>query len=260
MLFPGKGEISMHLPDALTIRDMFLGNLDLQLTVDFCLRLLLSCICGGAIGIERSRHFKEAGVRTHIIVCMGAALAMIVSKYGFADLVLDNGAYFPGTKETDPARVAAQVISGISFLGAGVIFKREGLVRGLTTAAGIWITAAIGLAVGSGMLVVGLFTAIVVCVLQILMHKFIFGPDAYATNQLHFTVKNGYDFNHALNLQLEAWNGTVLESAFSRNQEDGTTDYDLTVRRRKEISYTEMKEFIAQHEEIISATNSSAKK
>ena len=110
------------------------------------------------------------------------------------------------------------------------------------------------------MLVVGLFTAIVVCVLQILMHKFIFGPDAYATNQLHFTVKNGYDFNHALNLQLEAWNGTVLESAFSRNQEDGTTDYDLTVRRRKEISYTEMKEFIAQHEEIISATNRSAKK
>ena len=207
MLFPGKGEIHMHLPDALTIRDMFLGNLDLQLTIDFCLRLLLSCICGGAIGIERSRHFKEAGVRTHIIVCMGAALAMIVSKYGFADLVLDNGTYFPGTKETDPARVAAQVISGISFLGAGVIFKREGLVRGLTTAAGIWITAAIGLAVGSGMLVVGLFTAIVVCVLQILMHKFIFGPDAYATNQLHFTVKNGYDFNHALNLQLEAWNG-----------------------------------------------------
>ena len=252
--------MNMHLPDALTIRDMFLGNLDLQLTVDFCLRLLLSCVCGGAIGIERSKHFKEAGVRTHVIVCMGAALAMIVSKYGFADLAMDNGSYFPGIKEADPARIAAQVISGISFLGAGVIFKREGLVRGLTTAAGIWVTAAIGLAVGSGMLVVGLFAALVVCVLQILMHKFIFGPDAYATNQLHFTVKNGYEFNHALNLQLEEWDGTVLESAFSRNQEDGTTDYDLTVRRRKEISYAEMKEFIAKHEEIISATNSSAKK
>jgi hypothetical protein len=110
------------------------------------------------------------------------------------------------------------------------------------------------------MLVVGLFAALVVCVLQILMHKFIFGPDAYATNQLHFTVKNGYEFNHALTKQLEEWDGTVLESAFSRNQEDGTTDYDLTVRRRKEISYAEMKEFIAKHEEIISATNSSAKK
>ena len=244
----------------LTLRDLFLGNLSLPQNIDFCLRLLLACICGASIGVERSRHFKEAGVRTHVIVCMGAALAMIVSKYGFVDLTLAGGDPFPGTRGADPARVAAQVISGISFLGAGVIFKREGLVRGLTTAAGIWITAAIGLAVGSGMLMVGLFTAVVVCVLQVIMHKFIFGPDAYATNQLHFTVKNGYDFNHALNEQMEKWDGTVLESAFALNQEDGTTDYDLTVRRRKEISYAEMKEFIAQHEEIISATNSSAKK
>ena len=244
----------------ITLRELLLGNLDFLQNLDFCLRLLLACICGASIGIERSRHFKEAGVRTHVIVCMGAALAMIVSKYGFVDLTLANGNAFPGTRGADPARIAAQVVSGISFLGAGVIFKREGLVRGLTTAAGIWITAAIGLAVGSGMLMVGVFTAVVVCILQVIMHKFIFGPDAYATNQLHFTVKNGYEFNHALNEQLEKWEGTVLESAFARNQEDGTTDYDLTVRRRKEISYTEMKEFIAQHEEIISATNSSAKK
>jgi len=172
--------MNMHLPDALTIRDMFLGNLDLQLTVDFCLRLLLSCVCGGAIGIERSKHFKEAGVRTHVIVCMGAALAMIVSKYGFADLAMDNGSFFPGTKEADPARVAAQGISGISFLGAGVIFKREGLVRGLTTAAGIWVTAAIGLAVGSGMLVIGLFAALVVCILNALsIRRYIFYQQEY---------------------------------------------------------------------------------
>ena len=244
----------------LTIRDLLLGNLNFTQNLDFCIRLLLACVCGAAIGVERSRHFKEAGVRTHVIVCMGAALAMIVSKYGFVDLTLADGSAFPGTRGADPARVAAQVVSGISFLGAGVIFKREGLVRGLTTAAGIWITAAIGLAVGSGMLMVGLFAALVVCVLQILMHMYIFGPDAYATNQLHFTVKNGHEFNHALTKQLEDWNGTVLESAFSRNQEDGTTDYDLTVRRRSEISYAEMKEFISKHDEIISATNSAAKK
>ena len=243
-----------------TIRDMLLGNLTFTQNLDFCVRLLLACVCGAAIGVERSRHFKEAGVRTHIIVCMGAALAMIVSKYSFVDLTLADGSAFPGTNGADPARVAAQVISGISFLGAGVIFKREGLVRGLTTAAGIWVTAAIGLAVGSGMLVVGLFAALVVCILQVLMHMFVFGPDAYATNQLHFTVKNGYEFNHALTKQLEEWNGTVLESAYSRNQGDGTTDYDLTVRRRSEITYAEMKEFIAKHEEIISATNNSAKK
>lgn len=239
---------------------LLLGELPLSVNLNFCLRLLLACVCGASIGVERSRHFKEAGVRTHVIVCLGAALIMIVSKYGFVDLTASDGSAFAGTRGADPARVAAQVVSGISFLGAGVIFKREGLVRGLTTAAGIWITAGIGLAVGSGMLLIGLFTALVVCILQIMMHKFIFGPDAYATNQLHFTVKNGYEFNHSLNEQLEKWDGTVLESAFSRNQEDGTTDYDLTVRRRKEISYAEMKEFIASHDEIISCTNSSAKK
>ncbi|MCR5136854.1 MAG: MgtC/SapB family protein [Oscillospiraceae bacterium] len=239
---------------------LLLGELPLSANLDYCLRLLVSCVCGAAIGIERSRHFKEAGVRTHVIVCLGAALIMVVSKYGFVDLNFQNDNLFRGMRGTDPARLAAQVVSGISFLGAGVIFKREGLVRGLTTAAGIWITAAIGLAVGAGMILIGMFTTLVVCILQILMHKFIFGPDAYATNQLHFTVKNGHEFNHSLNEQLEKWNGTVMESSFSRNQEDGTTDYDLTVRRRKEISYAEMKEFIAAHDEIISCTNSSAKK
>ena len=122
------------------------------------------------------------------------------------------------------------------------------------------MTAAIGLAVGAGMLLAGFFASVIVCVLQILLHRFVIGQDDYATNQLHFTVKNGYDFNHSLNEQLEKWGGTVLESAFSRDQEDGTTEYDLTVRRKKEISYAEMKEFIAEHDEIISCTTSSTKK
>lgn len=241
-------------------KDVILGNLPLSQNLEFCLRLFLSCICGIAIGIERSRHFKEAGVRTHIIVCVGACLIMIVSKYGFADLTLADGSSFPGTRGADPARVAAQVVSGISFIGAGVIFKREGMVRGLTTAAGIWVTAAAGLAVGAGMLLVGILTVIIVCILQIVLHRFTFGPDSYANNQMHFTVKNGYEFNSSLTKKLAEWNATVLDSSFSRNQEDGTTDYDLTVRRRKEISYAEMKEFIEEHEEIISCTNSAAKR
>ena len=244
----------------LTIHDLMLGSLPLSQNIDFCVRLLLACLCGAAIGVERSRHFKEAGVRTHVIVCMGAALAMIVSKYGFADLLVAAGAEFPGTRGADPARIAAQVVSGISFLGAGVIFKREGLVRGLTTAAGIWVTASIGLAVGSGLMLLGVFAVVVICVLQFLMHKFSFGADTYCTNQLRFTVKNGHEFNHALTEQLADWNGTVIESSFARNQEDGTTDYDLSVRRKKEISYSEMKEFIDKHDEIISATNNAAKK
>ena len=240
----------------------FLGSLSLGQNLDFCLRILVALLCGGAIGIERSRHFKEAGLRTHVIVCVGAALIMVISKYGFADLAADGEA-FPGTHGADPARIAAQVVSGISFLGAGVIFKREGLVRGLTTAAGIWITAGIGLAIGAGMIFLGLIVTVLICVLQILIYRYFSDTDGavtFVSNQLHFTVRNGYDFHQALIEQIDRWHGVVQESAYTRNQEEGTTDYDLIVQRRKEISYAEMKEFITAHDEIISCTNNAARK
>jgi pyridoxine 5'-phosphate synthase PdxJ len=105
-------------------------------------------------------RLKEAGIRTHIIVCVTAALIMLVSKYGFADLNQTTGLETLGSKGADPARVAAQAVSGISFLCAGVIFKVGSSIKGLTTAAGIWMTAGIGLAVGAGMYVVVAFTAV----------------------------------------------------------------------------------------------------
>ena len=233
--------------------------LGLLLPVDeflgFCLRLLLASLCGAAIGFERSRRFKEAGIRTHIIVCCGAALAMIVSKYGFADLTLANGSMFPGTRGADPARIAAQVVSGISFLGAGVIFKNGGTIKGLTTAACLWATAGIGLAVGAGMLVLGVFAAVLVTVMQILLHRYAVGSDAYVANRLQFTVKNGFEFNRSLTKQLEEWGATIAESKIDRRK-DGTTEYDITIRRKQELSYDEMKAFMEAHGEILSASNS----
>ena len=139
------------VPGQETLFQYLIRQFTWQQTLDFFIRILLACICGAAIGFERSRRFKGAGIRTHIIVCCGAALIMIVSKYGFADLTSALGVNFNGTRGADPARVAAQVVSGISFLGAGVIFKNNGVVKGLTTAAGLWVTAGIGLAMGSGM-------------------------------------------------------------------------------------------------------------
>lgn len=223
--------------------------------LDFAFRLILACLFGAAIGFERSRRFKEAGVRTHIIVCCGAALIMIVSKYGFADLTMASGTAFNGTRGADPARVAAQVVSGLSFLGAGVIFKNGSNVKGLTTAAGIWVTGGIGLAVGSGMFLLAFFATVLVSTLQIVMHRHAIGADAYATNRLQFTVKNGYEFNSSLSKQLEEWNAQIAESKIDRHR-DGTTAYDLTVRRKTGISYAEMKAFMDGHEEIISASNS----
>ncbi len=97
------------------------------------------------IGLERELRQKTAGLRTHTLVGVGAAVFMLVSKYGFDDVVSS------GTVSLDPSRVAAQVVSGIGFIGAGVIFVRRAGVRGLTTAAAVWLTAAVGLAAGAGL-------------------------------------------------------------------------------------------------------------
>ena len=239
----------------MTLLEYLNGQFSVMQNLDFCFRMILACLCGAVIGVERSKRFKEAGIRTMVIVCCAAAMIMIVSKYGFADLTSAEGAIFNGTRGADPARVAAQVVSGISFLGAGVIFKNGASVRGLTTAACIWVTAGIGLAIGSGMVVVGIFATILVTGAQYFMHRFAVGADAYATNRLQFTVKNGYEFNQSLTAQLDGWKAQVTESKVTRRK-DGTTDYDLTVRRRNEISYAEMKAFMEQHEEILSGSNS----
>lgn len=219
--------------------------------LDCCCRLAVSCILGMLIGIERSKRFKEAGVRTNIVVCCGAALCMIVSKYGFADL----GGILDGSRTSDPARLAAQVVSGIGFLGAGVIFKNGNTVRGLTTAAVLWFSAVVGLTVGAGMYVMGILAALVNLLLLVVLHRHAIGGDAYAANHLHFIVKNGYDFNGALMNQMELWQAQVTESKVDRRR-DGTTEYDLTVRRRKEIEYAEMKAFMESRDDILSASNS----
>jgi putative Mg2+ transporter-C (MgtC) family protein len=112
----------------------------------------LALVLSAAIGLEREVRQKSAGLRTHTLVGVGAALIMLVSKYGFSDVL--------GTHTVlDPSRVAAQIVSGIGFIGGGLIFVRQDLVRGLTTAAVVWITAAIGMAAGAGLPVLALFAA-----------------------------------------------------------------------------------------------------
>ena len=118
--------------------------------LDLTIRLSMALALGGAIGIEREYRAKEAGFRTHFLVALGSALFCIVSQYGF------------GFDLKDSSRVAAQVVSGIGFLGAGTIIFQKNVVRGLTTAAGLWVTAAIGLACGTGMYVAALATTLMV--------------------------------------------------------------------------------------------------
>lgn len=124
--------------------------------LELVLRLFLALIIGFAIGFERKMRFKEAGIRTHTIVSIGSCLYMIISMFAF------EGA--------DTSRVAAQIVSGIGFLGAGMIFYHKEMVHGLTTAAGIWATAAIGMAAGAGWYILSIVATVLIILLQCIMH------------------------------------------------------------------------------------------
>ena len=112
---------------------------------DFVWRLVLAALLGTIIGLNREYREKEAGFRTHFLVSLGSALMMIVSQYGFSEILTHDGV------SLDPSRIAAQVVSGIGFIGAGTIIFNHQIVRGLTTAASLWATAGIGLTAGAGM-------------------------------------------------------------------------------------------------------------
>ena len=128
---------------------------------EFALRILLAGLLGTAIGFERKNRNKLAGVRTHAIVALGAALIMVVSKYGFYDM-----------DKFDASRVAAQIVSGVGFLGAGIIFVRNNnSVSGLTTAAGIWATAGMGMSMGAGQYFIATISTVMILVMQVVFHR-----------------------------------------------------------------------------------------
>lgn len=139
----------------------------MELFGDFALRLLVAGLMGVLIGLEREYRAKEAGYRTHFLVALGSCLMMIVSQYGFTDVLKAD------LVRLDPSRIAAQVVSGIGFIGAGTIILQKQVVRGLTTAAGIWATGGIGLAIGAGMYAIGVTATLLALVgLELLSHFF----------------------------------------------------------------------------------------
>lgn len=126
------------------------------MTLEFILRIFIAGLLGGLVGLERELRAKEAGVRTHFLVALGSGLLMVLSQYAFKG-------------DFDASRVAAQVVSGMGFIGAGTIIFQKNAVRGLTTAAGIWVAAAIGLACGGGMyLLAGAATLMALLILELM--------------------------------------------------------------------------------------------
>ena len=208
--------LTNYLPEtALTVFD----------NLEFFIRIVLAAILGALVGLERSKRQKEAGVRTHCIIACTSALFMILSKYAFVDLVGVDG-----LRGADPARIAAQVVSGISFLGAGVIFKNGNSIRGLTTAAGMWGTAAVGMAIGAGMYWVGLIEAAVLVGIQIVLHRFPVGADALTTQEIVVEMTDSDELLARFDALVKSHRGQITESSrvtspslsSSRRAEDST--------------------------------------
>lgn len=205
--------------------------------LEFLIRLLLSAALGALVGLERSKRQKEAGVRTHCIIACTSALFMILSKYAFVDVTSIDG-----LRGADPARIAAQVVSGISFLGAGVIFKNGNSIRGLTTAAGMWGTAAIGMAVGAGMYWLGLSEAAILVAIQIILHRFPVGADALTTQEILVEMEDTPELQAQFDALLKTHNGQVVESSLSRDE--GYLRMEITAKLEPPITHDEALAFM----------------
>lgn len=129
------------------------------------LRIIVAGVCGIIIGLERKNRAKEAGIRTHCIVACASALMMIISKYGFFDM------NFSGDFKFDPSRMAQGIVTGVGFLGAGMIYFQRGTLVGLTTASGIWAVSGIGMAIGSGMYIIGISATFIILLIQLVFHS-----------------------------------------------------------------------------------------
>ena len=194
--------------------------------------VLLAVVLGFAIGYERKLRYKEAGIRTHTIVCAGAALIMVVSKYGFGD-----------SAEADAARVAAQIVSGVGFLGAGIIVYPKHEIHGLTTAAGVWATAGVGMAAGAEMYLFATGSAVILIAVQCLMHvkcRF-FRTKKYYQIKICF-VNGGEECGKIKELfQTDRFNRLVIE------RKGGETVYHATLNTDEEYSSARLQEIMAEN-------------
>ena len=203
---------------------------------EYFIRLLISVACGFIIGYERKNRNKEAGIRTHVIVTVASCLMMMVSKYGFEDL---------GNARFDGSRIASQIVSGIGFLGAGMIFVQKHSIKGLTTASGIWATAGVGMAIGAGMYVLGIGAAIIILVVQLLLHcnfKFLLKPE-HKLLRIHNVTDKSY-----LNEIVELLNTTnVLVHEIKVHNDENKTDYifdfviEITSKSNLNMLYSKIK-------------------
>ena len=204
---------------------------ELRILID----LLVSLLLGFVIGFERKMRFKEAGIRTHTIVCIGSALMMVISKNAFGS-------------EADSARVAAQIVAGVGFLGAGMIVYKQHEVHGLTTAAGIWTTAGVGMAAGARLYILAIGATILLVVAQCLFHL----PFKIFHSKRYFSVKIEFIHIGDENLKVKEIFGTDRFNELVMRRDGDRIIYSATINTDKEFSSTRLNQIIAENPFICS--------
>ena len=227
--------------------DKFIAGFSGGQILEMLIRLIAAAVLGGIVGIERSKRFKDAGVRTHSMVGCASALLMVISKYGFLDLINQQG---PHTWNTDPARIAAGIVTGVSFLGAGIIYRdhQQHSLKGLTTAAGVWCVAGIGMATGAGMYFLAVFATLFIVLLQFIMHRFPIGNDKYSGARLEIVLDDDPSSVDRLSALLKKWDMVMEDSDVERL--DGKLKYTLDVKMHSKTLQDEINRFIAEYPEI----------
>ncbi|MBO5212728.1 MAG: MgtC/SapB family protein [Clostridia bacterium] len=195
--------------------------------------IAISALLGFAIGLERKIRMKEAGIRTHTIVCVGSALMMIISMHAFGP-------------NSDTARVAAQIVTGIGFLGAGIIVFKKHEVRGLTTAAGIWATAGVGMAAGASMYILAVGSTLILILSQCIFRLKIFKSKKTFSVNIRFIQENGANMKIKQIFGVDRFNHLIIE------RKGDMIIYSATLNTEKELSSNKLNEIITSNTFIYS--------
>ena len=191
---------------------------------EYLLRIVIAGICVGMIGYERKNRGKGEGIRTHMIVAMGSSLMMLVSKYGFFD-----------TAGADPSRVASSIVTGVGFLGAGIIYFQNKNIYGLTTAAGVWATMGVGMAIGAGMYIIGIVSAAIIIAAQIVLHKDLKIMHMRTEEEMFFRIVNTQEAVDTITNILKD-SDVIIEKVSCKKSEDNLLSLKLRVSLPKDFN------------------------
>ena len=210
--------------------------------VTCAIRVLLAMLCGAIIGYERTRRQKGAGIRTHVIISLGAVAMMLVSKYGFYDQIGIG-------INADASRIASNIMTGMGFIGAGVIFVKNTSIKGLTTAAGLWATTGVAMAIGTGMYEVGVMVTAVMLLSQVLLHVWFRSVDTAGSTDLTVTLRCNDGAYERLRDQLTAL-GAVIDTC--KYKRDGEPTLRIVAKIHDGMNVEEVLTMADDNEDIIS--------